>query len=342
MTVQESLEKRLKAPELLGNYWFNGGPVSVNESRGDVLLIEFWDYTCAYCERALPYIKEWYSRYHSMGLTVVGVHTPKFPFGRDPKNVDDAIRGNSIEYPVVMDNDALIWGKYAIQAWPTMVLVDRDGVIRYQNIGDSDYLTTERLIQKLLHERGVEEELPMLMEPLRVEDRPGMRGFRTGSELFSGYQRGSLGNVEGYVPEAVVTYGDPRIYFSGRFYAAGQWMNGRNSLQLSDDTDTGGVIILRYEGTEVDAVLKAEAEQDVEVTVTQDDKYLTDRNKGNDIVLGSDGRSFLVIDAPRLYHVVKNLDYGEHVLRFTMSSNSFAMYSLTFIPGILPELISKN
>ncbi len=342
MTLQEIVDRKSKAPELLGNYWFNGGPVSVAESVGEILLLEFWDYTCTYCARVLPYIKEWHRRYRSAGLTVVGIHTPKFPFGKNPEYVHAAIERQGIEYPVVMDNESLIWMNYGIRAWPTMVLIDRDGLVRYLNVGEGDYLATERLIQALLYERGVEEGLPEIMEPLREEDRPGMSRYRVGSELYGGYLRGSLGNVEGYVPEAIVSYADPGIYFPGRFYAEGSWLNDRNSIRLSDEAHRGGQLILSYEGKEVDAVLKHEEERDGEITVTQDDRYLNNENKGEDVQIDADGRSYLVVDLPRLYHVVRNKKYGEHILRLRSEHNSLALYSLTFVPGVIPELISKN
>ena len=342
MTLQEILERKSKAQELLGNYWFNGGPVSVSDSVGEIILLEFWDYTCTYCARALPYVKEWYRRYRNMGLTVVGVHTPKFPFGKNPEYVHAAIERQGVEYPVVMDNESLIWMKYGVRAWPTMVLIDRDGFVRYHNIGEGDYLSTERLIQARLHERGLDDELPMIMEPIREEARPGATLYRVGLELYGGYLRGSLGNVEGYVPEAVVAYRDPKIYFPGRFYAEGNWLNDRNSLRLSDDMNRGGQLILSYEGAEVDAVLKPEEERDFKVFVTQDDQFLSEDNKGEDVQIDSDGRSYLVVDMPRLYHMVKNREYGEHILRLRSENNSLALFSFTFVPGVIPELISKN
>ena len=73
--------------------------------RGKVVLIDFWTYTCINCIRTLPYLEAWQRRYGDEGLTVVGVHSPEFPFEKDAGNVQDAIGQNHLTYPVAQDND---------------------------------------------------------------------------------------------------------------------------------------------------------------------------------------------------------------------------------------------
>ncbi|MEK7671667.1 MAG: hypothetical protein AAB344_05555, partial [Bacteroidota bacterium] len=93
---------------------------------------------------------------------------------------------------------------------------------------------------------------------------------------------------------------------------------------------------------EVNAVVKPEGERDFDVTVSHDDQYLTEENKGDDIQIDGEGRSFVVISEPRMYNLVKNPRYGEHVLKLTMQSEGFALYSFTFVSSVIPELISNN
>ena len=98
------------APELHGTQrWFNSKPLTLRSLRGRVVLIDFWTYTCINCIRTLPYVKSWDSKYRDDGLTVIGVHTPEFPFERDPGNVSDAIDQNKIRYPVQQDNEYGTW-----------------------------------------------------------------------------------------------------------------------------------------------------------------------------------------------------------------------------------------
>ncbi len=55
-----------------------------------------------------------------------------------------------IRYPVVQDNDFAIWNRWGVRAWPTLLLVDRKGVVRYRHIGEGDYDETEAAIRRLL------------------------------------------------------------------------------------------------------------------------------------------------------------------------------------------------
>ncbi len=73
----------------------------MSDLRGKVVLVDFWTYTCINCIRTLPYLEAWQQRYGNQGFTVVGVHSPEFPFEKDAGNVQAAIRQNHLTYPVV-------------------------------------------------------------------------------------------------------------------------------------------------------------------------------------------------------------------------------------------------
>ncbi len=331
----------IRARELYGDYWFNSEPVPLSALRGSVILIQFWDYTCASCIRSLPYVKEWQRKYKEYGLTVVGVHTPRFPFGQDPEEVERALRRFGIKYPVVMDNVALIAAQYDSRIWPTIFLIDKNGFIRFRKEGEGNYAATEHVIQTLLYDAGVGEELPLPMEAIRDIDRVGAVCYRATPEIHAGYLRGSIGNVEGFSPESIVNYVDPGIYLDGRFYAAGDWMNGRDSIRLDQHDGGEGHIILDYQGVEVGGVLRQEGKGKVEIEVRQDDHFLTSESRGEDVRLAADGRSYLVVSEPRLYNIIKNREYGEHVLKLSSHSNALAVYSFSFLTAVIPELVSN-
>jgi cytochrome c biogenesis protein CcdA/thiol-disulfide isomerase/thioredoxin len=152
------LPKLGMAPDFVGNQrWFNtkgGAPLSLSELRGKVVLVDFWTYTCINCLRTLPYLKAWDSRYRRDGLVIVGVHTPEFPFERDPGNVRDAIAQNGLHYPVAQDNDYATWNAYGNQYWPAKYLIDARGRVRYTHFGEGSYERTEEAIRGLLAEAG--------------------------------------------------------------------------------------------------------------------------------------------------------------------------------------------
>ena len=144
------------APELVqaGGQWFNSDPLTLKSLRGRVVLIDFWTYTCINCIRTLPYVKEWDHKYRDDGLTVIGVHTPEFPFERDAGNVEDAIEQNDIRYPVKQDNDYGTWDAFGNQYWPAKYLIDASGHVRFVHFGEGGYDETEDNIRSLLREAG--------------------------------------------------------------------------------------------------------------------------------------------------------------------------------------------
>ncbi|MBN8866340.1 MAG: cytochrome c biogenesis protein DipZ [Solirubrobacterales bacterium] len=137
--------------------WFNtpgDRPLTMAELRGRVVLIDFWTYTCINCIRTQPWLNAMNARYGDRGLTIIGVHTPEFPFERDAGNVEAAIKRAGIEYPVVQDNDYAVWNSYANQYWPAEYFVDAKGRIRYAHFGEGDYAHKEDVIRELLTEAG--------------------------------------------------------------------------------------------------------------------------------------------------------------------------------------------
>lgn len=340
MTVTEIRPQTVRAHELFGDFWFNAEPMVISALRGRVVVVYFWDFTCMSCLRALPYLREWHRKYREYGLVVIGVHTPKFPFGRDPERVQRALGRYDVRFPVVMDNEASIAARYEMRVWPSVYLIDKQGFVRYESTGEGNYTATERVLQALLYDTLSGEELPLLMEPLREEDRSGVVCYRCTPELFAGYLKGSIGNVEGYSPESPVEYADPGFYLNDRIYAVGVWRNDRNALLHQQRTP--GAVIVNYHAVEAGAVLEPEGRESVQLVVTHDDQHLTAFNRGDDVQIDAEGRSVVVVTEPRLYHLVRNPRYGEHLLRLETDEEGVAVYSFMFVSGAIPELVSNN
>jgi alkyl hydroperoxide reductase subunit AhpC len=99
-------------------------------------------------------LRDWHDKYERAGLTIVGVHSPEFFWEKPFAKVKEATARLMIQFPVVQDNDFAIWKRYGIRAWPTIVLVDKKGVVRYSHIGEGAYQQTESIIKQLLGEAG--------------------------------------------------------------------------------------------------------------------------------------------------------------------------------------------
>ena len=120
------------------------------------MLTDFWTYTCINWLRTLGYVRAWAQKYEDQGLVVVGVHTPEFPFAKDPDHVREAAKDMSVEYPVALDSDYAVWDTFANRYWPPVYVADADGRIRHHQFGEGGYEECERIIPQLLGEAGYE------------------------------------------------------------------------------------------------------------------------------------------------------------------------------------------
>ncbi len=138
-------------PEFQGiQQWLNSAPLTRQDLKGSVVLIQFWTLGCINCQRTLPYITRWHQQYAQQGLKVIGVHTPEFPFERKVSNIQAAMKRHGITYPVAVDNNFKTWQAYRNEYWPHLFLADRQGIIRYDHIGEGAYPETAQMIKKLL------------------------------------------------------------------------------------------------------------------------------------------------------------------------------------------------
>jgi thiol-disulfide isomerase/thioredoxin len=134
--------------------WLNSPPLSTADLRGQVVVLDFWTYTCVNWRRTLPYVRAWANKYRDQGLVVIGVHTPEFDFEKDIDNVRLALKEMGIGYPVAVDSGQRIWSAFGNEYWPALYIVDAQGRIRYHQFGEGNYDRSERVIQQLLDEAG--------------------------------------------------------------------------------------------------------------------------------------------------------------------------------------------
>ena len=338
-----------KAEEVQGILaWINSEPLMLSELRGKVVLIDFWTYTCVNCIRTLPYLKIWHSKYADDGLVIVGVHSPEFEFEKNLENVQKAVADYGIGWAVALDNDFKTWRAYENRYWPAKYLIDKDGIIRYTHFGEGGYAETEIKIQELLMETGVD---PISLEPGQLLDQeldPTYKSDRSAKltrELYGGWERGyndaRFGFGGGYVgqmgyyirPDIEISYVDEGEYEDDKIYLQGPWYNGPESLRHFRETSNyEDYLFLRFSAKSVNAVIKPEGEgaQPFKVLVTLEGKPLTAENKGDDVVIDEDGRSFLYVNGPKMYAVVEAPSYGTYDLKLSSNSPHFALFAFTF------------
>jgi len=335
------------APEFSGiEAWINGGPLTMEELRGQVVLIDFWTYTCINCIRTFPFLKQWNSRYADDGLVIVGVHSPEFEFEKDYDNVVEATQNEALAWTMAQDNDFVTWRRYNNRFWPAKYLIDKDGVVRYTHFGEGGYAETEDLIRELLAEADpnfLANNLP-LPEDQTVD--PAFliaRDAEVTRELYGGYERGEsdlLFGRGGYVQQ--MQYFDSKdqvanfsitedqqphkIYFEGAWHVGPESSTHGRTTELFED-----YLALVYSATSVNAVLTSDSGKPYKLRITVDGEYLTDSNKGSDIIIGDDGESYLWVTSPSLYNVISNDSYvWRQNLKMASNSPDFGLFAFTF------------
>jgi cytochrome c biogenesis protein CcdA/thiol-disulfide isomerase/thioredoxin len=297
------------APDFSGNQrWFNTGgerPLSLDELRGKVVLVDFWTYTCINCIRTLPYLKAWDERYRDQGLVTVGVHTPEFPFERDAGNVEQAIAQNGLRYPVVQDNDYATWDAYGNQFWPAKYLIDARGQVRYTHFGEGDYEETEEAIRRLLEEAGrrppagltkahAEQASPFVTTPESYlgaarADRFVNGSIRAGAQTFAA----SAGRVP-----------DDQLAFEGRWR-----IDGSSATALQ-----GARLHVAFGAQRVFLVLGTSGGEPRRVRVLLDGRPLSDELTGADARGGT-----VLVDRQRLYRLVELPQAERHLLTLELA-----------------------
>jgi thiol-disulfide isomerase/thioredoxin len=116
------------------------------------VLVHFWTYTCINCIHTVPHLNDWYQKYSNKGLVIVGVQRPEFHFEKNIDGVKAAVQDFQIKYPIILDNNYVNWNAYGNNYWPRDYLVDNQGLIRYNHIGEGGYDQTEQMIKSLLSE----------------------------------------------------------------------------------------------------------------------------------------------------------------------------------------------
>jgi thiol-disulfide isomerase/thioredoxin len=144
------------APELTSEVWLNvERPLRLGDLAGKVVLLEMWTFGCINCQRVIPHLQAWHEGYSAEGLVVIGNHYPEFEHERNLDELRQAVERLGMTYAVAQDNDGVTWRAYENHYWPTLYLIDKQGRLRYQHIGEGAYAETESAIQTLLAEPEV-------------------------------------------------------------------------------------------------------------------------------------------------------------------------------------------
>lgn len=301
----------------------DGKPLSIGELVGKkVILVDFWTYSCINCQRTLPYLTSWYAKYKNAGLEIVSIHTPEFAFEKVRENVEKAAQGFGVTYPIVQDNDYGTWRAYRNNYWPRKYLIDIDGFVVYDHIGEGAYDVTENKILELLAERaerlggnaptasvgGVEAETVDATKP------------RTPEIYFGAWRNELLGNGTKY-KEGEQSLTIPLFKYSNVFYLGGTWNIAR---EFVINTTGGARITLPYQAQKVFMV--ARADSPVRAKILIDGAIIPLSMRGADI----DENGYVTFQEDRLYRLVESETWGQHTIEIFIETPGLEAYTFTF------------
>lgn len=313
--------------------WLNlpAGRQILNPSdlKGKVILVDFWTYSCINCQRTLPYLKKWWEKYSSNGLVIIGVHTPEFEFEKSEKNVKQALDKYLVSWPVVLDNDYLIWNSYANKYWPAKYLVDHKGKIIYSHFGEGNYLETELRLQEALKDAGFE-----------IGDKT------VGSLVNEKYQSGQtpelyLGSIRGSVlPVPKETFAENLD--SDQIYIEGNWTQDKEYLEHSKDTkELVDILILKYRAKKVYLVCESmpkssahlvmeSSSKEAKIYLTLDGVPVDSDTAGESVEFDQQNRAFINVKFSTLYNLIETDSFGEHILRISTLDKGVKLFAFTF------------
>lgn len=305
--------------------FINSEPFQLRDVIGKkVILLDIWTYSCINCQRTLPYITSWDEKYRDEGLLVVGIHSPEFEFEKKQENVMAAVEQFGIKYPVVLDNDFGTWHAYRNSYWPRKYLIDIDGYVVYDRIGEGGYAETERKIQELLAERAqklnesvtYQQEITNVFVPEAITDTMP----RSPETYFGAWRNATFGNGSPGV-QGGMNLKEPKTIADNMFYLVGSWNIHR---EYAENATRDGRLLYRYTGDKVFMV--ASSEHGGTIRIMQDGKPIGEA-AGADV----DASGRVRIQAEGLYKLIDNPDgAGKHELEIVFEDPGIHIFTFTF------------
>jgi thiol-disulfide isomerase/thioredoxin len=326
------IPKTARAPEI-GQSWINSPPLSLRGLRGQVVLIDFWDYTCINCIRTFPYLLDWHRKYRGAGLEIIGVHTPEFTFSHTYEHIERAVREFGLPYPVVLDNDYQIWKSFSNRCWPAKYLIDPDGYIRYFHLGEGGYHEFEEALQTLLSDANPGMKMPAFTTYARPDDEPAAlaRCEMPSPELYFGHQRAKVAG--GLKADDLAQYkfapapADPELA-----ELDGWWIAHPECVEAQDTN--GARVRFAYGAARVNVVLHGPGELEIK----EDGKPLAPEIRGADVLTDEFGRTYVRCEEPRMYTLLESLRFRRGLLELRTSTPGLQIYAITFVTCVNPGL----
>lgn len=279
--------------------WLNSPPLTLEQLKGKVVVVDFWTYSCINCLRSIPYVRAWADKYKDQGLVLIGVHAPEFAFEKDVGNVRRAVSDLGVTYPVALDNDRRIWRAFENHYWPAHYFIDAQGRVRHHHYGEGDYAQSERVIQQLLAEAGRGQAGKGVVDVRAQGAQMASDGRDVASpETYLGYDRAeNFASPGGALPDKPKTYAAAKLDLND-WALTGRWTVGAEAARQEAG---GGTIRFRFHARDLHLVLGPGPDgRPVRYRVTIDGAA-----PGQDHGADTDAAGEGVVTSQRLYQLVR-------------------------------------
>jgi thiol-disulfide isomerase/thioredoxin len=280
--------------------WLNSPPLSATDLRGNVVLIDFWTYTCINWLRTLPYVRAWAEKYREHGVVVIGVHTPEFSFEHDLENVRRAAKDMRVDYPIAIDNDYAIWSTFNNHYWPALYLVDAQGRIRSHHFGEGAYEQSEMMIQQVLAEAGlggIDHEL-VSVEAQGAEAAADWGDLRSPENYVGDARTENFSSPGGAVVDKPRVYSVPARFSLNHWALSGEWTVEREATELNA---ANGRIAYRFHARDLHLVMGPAARG----TSVRFRVFLDGQAPGPAHGIDVDEQGNGMVTEPRLYQLIR-------------------------------------
>jgi thiol-disulfide isomerase/thioredoxin len=334
-----------KAPKFPKGTWLNSQPLDQKIFKDKATLIYFWDYSSINCIREMETIKSWEKIYRDQGFQVIWVHAPEFKLAGQPELVRKAAARFGITQPIFLDNDFKMWDAYGVRSWPTKVLINKEGKIAADFVGEENLFKTESKIRLLLKKIKAKTVLPARLVNKQQDLYGEYCGVMSG-ETYVGYKRSdwwgaSLANQKWVPRDKPMLFKDRGQRVERGFFLNGLWESKEDDVthvrNTNELTDYLGLV---YMGREVYTMVNHEEAGNVpapRVYVTRDNGPVPAEMRGTDLKEDEEGKTYFNIDGPRLYSLITNEDQDPHELRLWIQSPGISVHSFAFSNQCLSE-----
>lgn len=353
----------MPAPEFKGiERWNDKLNHSLKEYKGNVILLDFWTYTCIFCLRTIPTIEALKEKYNHLGLEVISLHSAEYEFAKVEDNIIKALKTYNLDKNLTgFDTSNKTWEAYGNSYWPKHVLIDKEGFVRYEHPGygtpnefhealndlfdipqqssqSSEAIPTNSPDDSSNKKTKVEVESVFkepeynTLEPNRITKQYGMHFPGMAPEICVGYSRmRRFGNNQKVKIDEFNIFNDLPPIMDNVVYLKGKWIWEKEGIGVTlDHKDKSPAIVFKYNSaSNVNIIAGSTDGKPTHAEIRLDGRYLQNEQLGYDSELDGDV-SMVNITWPHILNIVKTLKSSSHKLEIIPKSDNFYFYTFVF------------